>query len=110
MPSKNRAPIMLPQGGLFELLPGIFLILSVFALSFTGMRVADASGIGHNDILANDSARDPGKYGQRINFNGVTSPGILAGLNNPDSQLLTVTITAPAAGTAAGTINVTANA
>ena len=42
--------------------------------------------------------------------NNTTSAGILVTVNNPDIQLPTVSITAPAAGNVLGTINVTANA
>ena len=79
--------MMRRHAGLFEFLPGAFLILSVFALSFTGIRVTD----------------------REMNFNSTTSSRILVELNNPDTQLLTVTITSPG-GIVNGTINITADA
>lgn len=92
MLSKNHAGSYPEQTRAFRYLLSIFIILSVFALSFididipvppapgvvaelrfnegTGTTTTDGSGNAHNGTLINGPTWGAGKYGQSINFDG----------------------------------------
>jgi hypothetical protein len=85
MQSKNRTSVVPAHARLFEILPGVFLILSFFALGFIGTRDPDSltrrklTGLPRNEDAA--IAVDlPGNGLERI--------------NNPDSQLLPANLVA----------------
>src|SRR6185436_6084969 len=110
MISKNRATMMLPKGGLFGVLPTAFFILSAIAISFAAIRAGNitaiAAAISGPEVRAKDPARHPAKNGKLADR---TATGSVAEVNDPDSQLLSLTIISPVPGTVAGTIDVTAN-
>ena len=96
-----------PYAKLFTFLPGAFIFLSFFALSFipvhtpapsvitefrcnegTGTTTADGSGNGHNGTLTNGPAWVAGKGGQGINLDGTNDY-----INIPDHADYTLTPT-----------------